>query len=69
MPTSRRPSRFRLAPDVRPAAYDLHLVPDLDAGRFSGEVRIALRLAKPRADVTLHAADMKITRASARVDG
>ena len=67
MPTASRPSRFRLAPDVRPVSYDLHLVPDLEAGRFSGDVRITVRLAKPRADVILHAADLKITRAVAHI--
>ena len=32
MPTAKHPSRFRLAPDVRPSDYHLHLEPDLDAG-------------------------------------
>ena len=49
MPTARRPSRFRLAPDVRPVAYELHLEPDLAAGSFAGEVRIAIRLEIGRA--------------------
>ena len=38
MPKTERPSRFRLSPDVRPREYDIHLEPDLDAGRFRGEV-------------------------------
>jgi puromycin-sensitive aminopeptidase len=67
MPT--KPSRFRLAPDVRPREYDLHVTPDLDAGTFTGEVTIALGLAKARKDVTLHAADLTITRATVRVGG
>jgi puromycin-sensitive aminopeptidase len=62
------PSRFRLAPDVRPVEYDLHLAPDLEAGTFRGEVAITVTLAKPRRDVRLHAADLAITRASARTD-
>ena len=69
MPPARRPSRFRLPPDVRPVTYDLHVAPDLDAGTFTGEVRIAVRLEKPRAEIRLHAADMKITSASARAGG
>jgi puromycin-sensitive aminopeptidase len=67
MPT--KPSRLRLAPDVRPREYDLHLTPDLDAGTFRGEVIITTALAKPRKDVTLHAADLEITRAVAHVNG
>jgi len=70
MPDARpRPSRFRLPRDVRPTEYDLHLEPDLDAGRFSGEVRITMRLDRARAAVTLHAADLKIERAAAEVGG
>src|SRR5690242_682103 len=67
MPTP--PSRLRLAPDVRPREYDLHLTPDLAAGTFRGEVEIATTLAKARKDVTLHAADLAIRRAVARVNG
>jgi puromycin-sensitive aminopeptidase len=67
MPT--KPSRLRLAPEVRPREYDLHLTPDLAAGTFQGEVAIATTLAKPRKDVTLHAADLVIRRAVARVNG
>src|SRR5205809_3921720 len=70
MPDARpRPSRFRLPRDVRPTEYDLHLEPDLDAGRFSGEVRITMRLDRARAAVTLHAADLKIERSAAEVGG
>jgi puromycin-sensitive aminopeptidase len=69
MPTAPRPSRFRLPTDVRPSDYHLHLEPDLDAGRFRGEVRIDLRLERPRTEVVLHAADMAIEHAAAEVDG
>ena len=69
MPAASRPSRFRLPVDVRPTEYDLHLEPDLDAGRFSGEVRITVRLARGRAAITLHAADLKIEAAAAEVGG
>jgi aminopeptidase N len=61
-----KPSRFRLPTDVRPSSYDLYLEPDLDAGRFRGEVTIALRLDRSRSAITLHAADMKIGRVVAR---
>jgi puromycin-sensitive aminopeptidase len=66
MPTPKRPSRFRLPTDVRPTEYDLHLVPDLEAGTFAGEVRIALRLERARREIVLHAADLALARASAR---
>jgi puromycin-sensitive aminopeptidase len=64
-----KPSRFRLDPAVRPRAYELHLTPDLAAGTFRGEIAITTTLAKARKDVTLHAADLAIVRASARANG
>ncbi len=69
MPTAPHPSRFRLPADVRPTRYDLHLEPDLEGGTFRGEVRIALRLARPRAEIVLHAADLAIERATAHSGG
>jgi puromycin-sensitive aminopeptidase len=69
MPTAPRPSRYRLPPDVRPSRYDLHLEPDLEAGTFAGEVTIDVTLAKARADVTLHAADMVVDEATVHVGG
>jgi puromycin-sensitive aminopeptidase len=67
MPAPRHPSQLRLPTDVRPVEYDLHLEPDLSAGRFTGEVRIAVRLARPRPALVLHAAGLAIERAVARV--
>jgi puromycin-sensitive aminopeptidase len=69
MPKPKRPSRFRLDPAVRPTDYALRLEPNLEAGTFSGEVRIALQLARPRAEITLHAADLEITRATIATNG
>jgi puromycin-sensitive aminopeptidase len=69
MPSAKRPSRFRLAPDVRPSDYHLHLEPDLEAGRFRGEVRIDLRLERPRAEIVLHAAELVLEHADAEADG
>src|SRR5881409_2160236 len=69
MPKTERPSRFRLSPDVRPHEYDIHLEPDLDAGRFRGEVRIAVALDRARREVVLHAAEFKVEGAAARLDG
>src|SRR5437016_856399 len=69
MLTAPHPSRFRLPADVRPTRYDLHLEPDLEGGTFRGEVRIALRLARLRAEIVLHAADLAIERATAHSAG
>src|SRR5439155_2180105 len=43
--------------------------PDLEGGAFRGEVRIALRLTRPRAEIVLHAADLAIERALAHSGG
>ncbi len=64
MSVPKRPSRFRLDPAIRPEEYDLHLEPDLTNGTFRGEVRIELGLTAPRSAITLHAADMEVTRAT-----
>ncbi|HZP42412.1 MAG TPA: M1 family metallopeptidase [Candidatus Binatia bacterium] len=61
-------SRFRLPVDVRPTDYDLHLEPDLERGTFRGEVRIAVRLTEPRRAIVLHAAELAIDHAAARVE-
>src|SRR5438552_1551394 len=66
MPAATRPSRFRLPTDVRPTDYDLHLEPDLEAGTFRGDVRIGVRLTRPRGDLVLHAAGLAVERAVAR---
>ena len=66
MPARKRPSQLRLPTDVRPVEYDLHLEPDLDAGRFTGNVRIAVRLERARPAIVLHAAGLTIERAVAR---
>jgi puromycin-sensitive aminopeptidase len=69
MPASKRPSRFRLDPAVRPEEYDLHLEPDLTSGTFHGKVRIELTLTAPRSAITLHAADLDVTRATVDSNG
>src|SRR2546427_8572646 len=69
MPKTERPSRFRLRADFRPREYALRLEPDLEAGRFRGEVEIAVGLERARQEVVLHAAELKVERAAARLDG
>ncbi|HTN52526.1 MAG TPA: M1 family aminopeptidase [Anaeromyxobacter sp.] len=58
---------FRLPLEVRPDAYDAELGVDLEAGRFSGRIRIELTLAVPASELVLHAAELQIVRAAARV--
>src|SRR3989442_11949833 len=69
MPRTERPSRFRPPPDVRPREYDIHLEIDLEAGRFRGEVQIAVGLERARREIVLHAAELKVERAAARLGG
>jgi len=69
MPKPKRPSRFRLDPAVRPTDYNLRLEPHLDAGTFNGEVRIAVTVTQPRAEITLHAADLDISQATITTNG
>jgi puromycin-sensitive aminopeptidase len=60
---------FRLPPDTRPKSYDAEVRLDLGADRFSGEIAIALRLAQPRAEVTLHGVGLEVTQAGASAGG
>src|SRR5207249_1371283 len=69
MPKTERPSRFRLPTDVRPREYEVRLEPDLEAGRFRGEVDIAVGVERKRQEVLLHAAELKVERATAHADG
>src|SRR5262245_51379452 len=69
MPSAKRPSGLRLAPDVRPAEYHLHLEPDLETACFRGEVRIDVRLERARREIVLHAAELAIEHAAAELDG
>jgi puromycin-sensitive aminopeptidase len=59
-----KPSRLRLPEGVRPTRYDVHLIPDLTAGTFSGEVRIRMELRRARRDVVVHAAELTIEHSS-----
>jgi puromycin-sensitive aminopeptidase len=54
---------FRLASDVWPLHYAVHVTPDLEAGTFQGEVTIDLQLDRARDAIELHAADLTIALA------
>jgi puromycin-sensitive aminopeptidase len=57
---------FRLPETVRPLRYEPFLSLDPAAGTFHGHVRIALRLDAPAEGIALHAAGLRITRATIR---
>lgn len=54
---------FRLPEHVIPKRYKITLAPNLKEFNFAGEVEILLGLEKPIAEITLHAAELKITSA------
>src|SRR5271166_5392063 len=54
----------RLSPDVRPSHYQLDLTIDPEAGTFSGEVTIEVKLAKPQPEIRLHAVELDVSAAS-----
>jgi len=58
---------FRLPLDVKPARYNAHLAPDLKAGTFDGRLELEIELQKPRREIVLHAIDLSIERARARL--
>jgi puromycin-sensitive aminopeptidase len=61
---------LRLAPDVRPEAYDVHVAVDPARGRrFRGEVAIALRLDRSRREIELHSVGLALSRARLALDG
>ena len=53
----------RLPNHVVPKRYSITLFPNLKEFTFSGEVEILLNLTKPTKEITLHAAELKITSA------
>ncbi|MDG2305951.1 MAG: M1 family metallopeptidase [Candidatus Binatia bacterium] len=54
---------FRLPEDVRPEAYHIHVVPDLNRGIFRGEEIIEITLDRSRSVIQVHAADLELDRA------
>ncbi|HYC22531.1 MAG TPA: M1 family aminopeptidase [Candidatus Bathyarchaeia archaeon] len=56
-------SAFRLSGEARPTHYQVHVVPDLAAGTFRGDVAIDLQLKPNASGVELHAADLTIDHA------
>jgi len=66
----RRARALRLDPDVRPERVDLHV--ELDPARgdaYRGEVSIALRIARPKRVLRLHAVDLRVRNARLEAGG
>ncbi len=60
---------FRLDPGIRPLRYDARLSVDLAGRAFSGELTLALSLAREASELVLHAAGLRLTRCACEVGG
>jgi puromycin-sensitive aminopeptidase len=60
---------YRLPRTASPTRYDLLLVPDLPAGRFTGTVDVALDVMAPTDELVCNAVDLEIDAAAVRVAG
>jgi puromycin-sensitive aminopeptidase len=60
---------FRLPLDVKPVRYNAHLAPDLKSGLFDGRLELEIVLTKPRREIVLHAIELNLQRARARIEG
>ena len=58
---------YRLSRDVVPSRYGLHLWPDFKAMRYRATEPIEIQIAAPTRSVTLHALELDIASAKARV--
>jgi puromycin-sensitive aminopeptidase len=66
MPHPTDDRRFRLPVHVKPTAYDATLSLDLQAGAFTGSMRIDLALSQEAEEIVLHAHELDIGRARIR---
>jgi len=57
---------FRLSRDVLPRRYEAHLAVDIAEKSFRGSERMALSIAKPLREFSLHALELDITRVELR---
>ncbi len=64
--TEKNKKSIRLPDHIVPKRYSITLFPNLKEFTFSGEVEILLNLTKPVSEITLHAAELKITAAVLR---
>src|SRR5262245_15583996 len=63
------PSDPRLPRAVLPTRYELTIAPDLDAGRYAGDVTITLEVAEPTDDIVLHAHQLEVELDALTQDG
>jgi puromycin-sensitive aminopeptidase len=64
MSTQSARDSHRLPSTVLPTRYDLRLEPDLAQATFTGEVRIAVTVREPTAEILLNAAELQIREAT-----
>ncbi len=69
MATSPTDRNFRLPEATRPVRHDAFLSIDPEARTFHGRIRIGLSLDAPAEGITLHAAGLRIGRATVRSGG
>ncbi len=62
-------SLFQLPDDLFPRHYDLHLSPDPEFSRLTGEVTIDVEIHRSTIEFVLNAKDLRISRAVARYEG
>lgn len=68
--STQRVRPFRLDPTLRPSNVDLHVEVDPQRGpAFRGEVSLELDSSRRRRRIELHAADLRVARASVETDG
>ena len=58
---------YRLSTAIRPVNYDVTLTPDLERFTFAGAVSIALEVDEPTGSITLHASELEVQEAGARL--
>jgi puromycin-sensitive aminopeptidase len=56
-------NKFRLPKDVIPERYEIKLVPDVDAGKFTGEETITIEVRVPKHEILLNAIELGVTEA------
>src|SRR5581483_6676014 len=62
--SSPKKPRVRLSPHINPEKYSITLQPNLDAFTFTGQEDITLRIGKATQEITLHASELTIAKAS-----
>ncbi|MBU6207568.1 MAG: M1 family peptidase, partial [Alphaproteobacteria bacterium] len=64
-PASVAQATQQLPQDAVPIHYDIHVTPDANTLRFSGNEHVDMRITRSTANITLNAANLEITKATA----